>query len=264
MPEDEMTAALMGDNQAQDSSQQDSQAAGLPTDNSQGQVGNSAPANQNAQQGEPKMIEADRFNKLQSFYQKSLQQNREYESKQKYYQQLEQELTQLRNGQNQQQPQAKAEQQGAKYRPDMTADEFAAELKKEFLQDLQTKAQSYNQQQEQLRQQEVEAARVEKYHSRFDQVLSHDPEVDQAALKQWMEENDVWNPIVAYNNVYADVLNQAKESKMRQEVSEKISQNASTRVEGNNKQGSVPPQEVDKSTADAREQAFVNMLRGAP
>lgn len=245
--------------QTSDSSVQDSQ----DVDGSQGNVGGSDPTNQNTQQGEPKMIEADRFNKLQSHYQTSLQKVREYEGKQQYYQQLEQELQRLRQGAQQPQPKAPS-QQGARFRPDMTPDEFAEELEKSWMTKLQTQAQTYQQQQEQMRQEQFQAQRVEKYNSRFDQVKSFDPDVDEAAMRQWMEENEVWNPTVAYKSIYGHVLDKQKEGKMRQEVAEKIQKNGLTRVEGNNRQGSIPQPEADKTTKDAREQGFINLLQGAP
>lgn len=214
-------------------------------------------------------IEPERFNRLQSQYKEALSRLREFDSKSQYYASLEKELQALK-----QQQQPKGKQQDDDEAIDyssMPIDQYTKliieKAKKESMREFEQNLARQREQQQAYEVQQKKEQRQGKFYERLDTIRSQDPDFDQAAedqLWKWMDENEVWNPIVAYNAIYRDVLSQKQQAQIEKDVAAKIAQNTGSKLEGSGKNGVIPTPSPDLSSSQAKASAFVGMLKGAP
>lgn len=221
------------------------------------------------QQGGQRTIEPERFNRLQSQYKEALGRLREFDSKSQYYAQLEQELRALK--QQSQTPKEKEQGQQPIDYSQMPIDQYTKMVVEQAKQEaIRQFEQNLAMQREQQKAQEVQQKKEQrqgKFYERLDTIRAQDPDFDQSAeeaMWKWMDENEVWNPIVAYNYLFKDVLSQQQQAKIEKDVAEKIAKNSGTRIEGAGKQGVIPTASPDMSSAQAKVDALVGMLQGAP
>lgn len=213
-------------------------------------------------------IEPERFNRLQSQYKEALSRLREFDSKSKHYAQLEEELRALKQ---QKQPQEQQQDDEAIDYSQMPIDQYTKMIvekaKRESMREFEQNLAKQREQQQAQEVQQRKEQRQSKFYERMDTIRAQDPDFDDAAqdaLWKWMDENEVWNPIVAYNHMFRDVLSQKQQAKIEKDVAEKIAKNSGSRIEGAGKQGVIPTASPDMSSAQARASGLVDMLQGAP
>lgn len=229
-------------------------------ENSELDTGSSAPVQQEAQQDGPKMIEADRFNKLQSNYQRTLNQLRDYEGKQQYYQTLEREFQalhqQVQQG-NQARPQAKDVNS-------MTPEEFLDYSTQKSLSAFEQRVADLERQKQYQAQQDKQNARQKAFNDRFNEVLAEYPDQDPQNLWDYMNEHEIWNPRVAYEHMHRDSFEKKVATQAKQEVTQKLVSNRKTKIEGHGKQGVIPQPEIDFNDKNNRVDVFTRMIEGSP
>lgn len=220
---------------------------------------------ENSQQATPKMIAADRFNKLQSFYQKQLAENRKLQAERtalmgqsSYYQQLEKELEEIK------QLQQSRQQQTPEDLSQMTPEEFmqrtAKMAREEARAEMIAEREALKQQEEQQARQETENQRNEKFQTRMDKVLAMDPDLDREAFKKFMLDNEIYNPLTAHRELYRDFQEKQATIKIQKETSQKIASNAKNNIASRGKSGVVPKKDEAHSSEADRVAAFQNMI----
>lgn len=220
-----------------------------------------------SQQATPKMIEADRFNKLQSFYQKQLAENRKLQAERtaligqsSYYQQLEKELQEIK--QLQQQRQTQAPEDLGQLTPEEFMQRTAKMAREEARAEMIAEREALKQQEAEQARQETENQRNEKFQTRMDKVLALDPDLDREAFRKFMLDNEIYNPIAAHRELYRDSVEQQHAIKIQKETAQKIASNAKNNIASRGKSGVVPRKDDALRTEEGRFESFKDLMNG--
>lgn len=264
-PQDLVDSTLEDGSDVQNDSPMDSQDS--DTDDSLDSMDDTdSSESENSQQATPKMIEAERFNKLQSHYQKGLAENRKYQetiaallSQKQYYEGLENELRQIKELQGQ-----RAGQQPAEDLSNLTPEAYmarVAENAKQQVREEMRREREESQRAEAIRsQQETENQRNQKFQSRMDKIKAIDPDIDEESFMQFMRDNENYNPLSAYKDLYRDSIAKQSVAKIQKQTAEKIASNAKNNVASRGRSGVAPTAKNGLSTADDRIAAFTKMV----
>lgn len=220
-----------------------------------------------SQQATPKMIEAERFNKLQSFYQKQLAENRRLQAERtaltgqkEYYENLEKELQQIK--QLQQSRQKQEPEDLTQLSPEEFMQRTAQLARQEARAEMEAEREALKRQEAEQARQESENQRNEKFQTRLEKVLAMDPELDRAAFKQFMLDNEIYNPATAHRELYREELEKQHAIKIQKETAKKIAGNAKNSIASRGKSGVVSKGDTTGMTAEDRTASFAEMLEG--
>lgn len=218
-----------------------------------------------SQQATPKMIEADRFNKLQSHYQQRLAENRKLQAERTallgqktYYENLEKELQEIKKLQQQRAPQEQEDL--SQLSPEEFMQRTAKMAREEARAEMEAEREALKQQEVEQARQESENQRNEKFQTRMDKVLALDPDLDRAAFKQFMLDNEIYNPLTAHRELYRSEIEKQHAIKIQKETAQKMASNAKNSIASRGKSGVVSKNDPRHTTAEDRMASLEDMI----
>lgn len=214
----------------------------------------------------PKMIDAERYNKLMAAHQKVLGAHRQTQSERESYAKRIEELSQKfdefqKSSRQPAAPQSPNEPNFEQMSPTEIRDYFKKEASEAAFERLQSEQKKQQEAQEQTKQQQAREEEEKWYQSSWDKVFSEAPDADVDAIETFMRTERIFNPAKAYELMNKDTLTQKEVAKAKVETSKKIASNSKNFTEGAGKAGIETPKKAPMGSKTDRKNFIANRLK---